>query len=66
VIYQAANITYTVAGDPEKLKITIPGFAVLDRIPEGEEDAGKLRKAVVYLDPAPVEKRIGEVKASKK
>jgi hypothetical protein len=62
-LYQPVRVTYIICNDPEQMEITIPAFAMLERVPESEEEAGKVRRANIYLDPAPVGKRVGEVMA---
>jgi hypothetical protein len=60
-IYQPVSIVYTVVGDPDKVEVTLRGFAVLQRIPQGEHEEGKVQRAEYYFDPTPLVQRIGQV-----
>lgn len=59
-IYQAARITYGVAGDPEDEKIPIDGFAVFHR--RGD----KVELFEVFLNPAPLDAGKARVAASRR
>ena len=65
-IYQAATISYVVKGDPEKVVVKLTGFAVFCRAPVGEEEAGKVARFEVYLDPAPLKERLQVAAEAKK
>jgi hypothetical protein len=62
-IYQAADITYVIKGDPESIPVKIHGMANYFRKPAGAEETGKLARVEVYLDTFPLVKRMGEVAA---
>jgi len=62
-IYQAADITYVVKGDPDATPILIHGMANYFRKPAGEKEAGKVARFEVYLDSLPLVKRMEEVAA---
>ena len=57
-IYQAANITYVLKGDPEEKKIAIRGMANYWLKPAGAEEEGKIEKFEVYLDPTTLMERM--------
>jgi hypothetical protein len=60
-IYQAADITYVIKGDPEAIQIKIHGMANYFRKPAGAEEAGKVAGFRVYLDSLALVKRMEEV-----
>jgi hypothetical protein len=60
-IYQAADITYVIKGDPEAVPILIHGMANYFRKPVGAEEEGKIARFEVYLDSLPLVKRMEEV-----
>ena len=62
-IYQAADITYVIKGDPEAIQIKIHGMANYFRKPAGAEEAGKVARLEVYLDSLALVKRMEEVAA---
>lgn len=61
MIYQAADITYVIKGDPDAVPILIHGMANYFRKPGGAEEAGKIARFEVYLDSLPLVKRMEEV-----
>ena len=60
-IYQAADITYVIKGDPEAVPILIHGMANYFRKPAGAQEAGKITRFEVYLDSLPLVRRMDEV-----
>ncbi|EON98388.1 putative ntf2-like protein [Phaeoacremonium minimum UCRPA7] len=52
-IYQACTITYRAKNDPQKEEIVVPALGVFHILPAGD-DAGKMKKAEVYIDPSPL------------
>ncbi|KAL1710324.1 hypothetical protein EV121DRAFT_192881 [Schizophyllum commune] len=65
-IYLRSSITYRAKGDPEHTDITIPAFAVFFFPAELTVDGGfdKMSRFEVYLDPAPLQERITEIRKS--
>lgn len=61
-IYESCLLTYIVANDPEEKKIKIPAFGKIFLVEEGQDEAGKMERFEVYLDPSEVFKRIQEFK----
>ena len=52
-IYQACTIKYRARNDPQKEEIIVPAFGVFNLVSFGNE-AGKIKRAEVYLDPSPL------------
>jgi hypothetical protein len=59
-MYQACTITYRAKNDPNNEEIVVPAFGVFHILPSGK-DAGKMKRAEVYLDPAPLMAAIARV-----
>jgi hypothetical protein len=60
---QVENIISTVANDSEKLRIA--HFVVINRVFAEEDEGGKIRVTLVYLDPEHLKRRIESVLALK-
>ncbi|PQE08937.1 Cystinosin protein [Rutstroemia sp. NJR-2017a WRK4] len=60
-VYESCFITYIVANDPEEKKIKIPAFGKIFLVEEGKEEAGKMERFEVFLDPSEVFARIQEL-----
>ncbi|KAI5840881.1 hypothetical protein BZA05DRAFT_407259 [Tricharina praecox] len=66
-VYQAADITYVVKGDPKREVFTVRGLAVCDWPEEAEGEGGVMRaqRMQIFLDPSAVFARMGEVAAAR-
>lgn len=62
-LYQGSYITYIIKGDPKKVPISVPGFAIFHRNPA--KDGGKLKEFEVFLDPTPLVKHAAVVAAAR-
>jgi hypothetical protein len=56
--YTALEITFVFKSHPDE-PVIIPSMSYFERVPPGEEEAGKVRTLTIYEDLGPVKKILG-------
>lgn len=56
-IYSALEITFTFKSHPDE-PVAIPSLSCFERVPSGEEGAGKVKSSMTYEDLRPVKENI--------
>ena len=64
-IYNECEVTYVAAGDPEQKESEMHRINMYDRVPQGQPEAGRIRRWMALFDSGPLQERMKVAKEAK-